>query len=127
MLQRMRVKSLPEVPPAENFFEELGIEASVKEDTLSEYEVQFMKRENYRTSAKAVVEESKSPRVGTREYAAEDLRQLVSQSQEEFKVEEDMPPLLQAITRNIKYDGRKEILDKQLIELEEKERKKKET
>ncbi|KAL3867400.1 hypothetical protein ACJMK2_044605 [Sinanodonta woodiana] len=121
-----RVKSLPEIPPAENLLEELGIEASIKDDTLSEYEVQFMKRENHRTTEKAVKEESESPRVGTREYAAEDLRQLVSQSQEEFKVEEDMPPLLQAITRNIKYDGRKKILDQQLKELEEKERKEKE-
>ncbi|KAK3577129.1 hypothetical protein CHS0354_037462 [Potamilus streckersoni] len=83
-----RVKSLPKIPPHENLLEELGIEDNVKDDTLSEYEVHFMKR-------KAVKEESKSPRVGTREYAAEDLRQLVSQSQEEFKVEEDMPPLLQ--------------------------------
>ena len=38
---------------------------------------------------------AESPRPGTREYAANDLRKLLGRSQEEFKVEEDMPPLLQ--------------------------------
>ena len=42
-----------------------------------------------------VVKTAESPRPGTREYAANDLRKLIGRSQEEFKVEEDMPPLLQ--------------------------------
>lgn len=44
-----------------------------------------------------LVQKKESPRPGTREFAANDLRKLIGQSQEEFKVEEDMPPLLQVI------------------------------
>ena len=42
-----------------------------------------------------VVQKEPSPRPGTREFAANDLQKLMGRSQEEFKVEEDMPPLLQ--------------------------------
>lgn len=38
----------------------------------------------------------KGPQPGTREYAAEDLRKLIDRGdQEDIKVEEDLPPLLQ--------------------------------
>ena len=46
-------------------------------------------------TCQVMVVKSESPRPGTREFAASDLRKLIGRSQEEFKVEEDMPPLLQ--------------------------------
>ena len=51
----------------------------------------------YLTSVlQVMIVKSESPRPGTREFAASDLRKLIGRSQEEeFKVEEDMPPLLQ--------------------------------
>ena len=50
-----------------------------------------------------VVQKEPSPRPGTREFAANDLQKLMGRSQEEFKVEEDMPPLLQVRKCEIFY------------------------
>jgi hypothetical protein len=42
------------------------------------------------------VAKPKGPQPGTREYAAEDLRKLISTGEpDDIKVEEDLPPLLQ--------------------------------
>ena len=48
-----------------------------------------------------IVQKAESPRPGTREFAANDLRKLLGRSEEEFKVEEDMPPLLQVQIMNL--------------------------
>lgn len=54
---------------------------------------------------KIVVDTSKKPQPGTREYAAEDLQRLVRRPQdtEDPKIKEDLPPLLQV--NNLSYAG----------------------
>ena len=47
-------------------------------------------------AAKESEAKPKGPQPGTREYAAEDLRKLISTGEpDDIKVEEDLPPLLQ--------------------------------
>lgn len=126
-----RSDSLPQLKVGENLLEELGISPSVKVDKLADIELQMLKRQakkNIQVAAAKVTEvKPKGPLPGTREYAAEDLRRLISRGdQDDIKVEEDLPPLLQAITRSAKYDGMAEKLEKQLKEIEEQERKEKE-
>lgn len=117
-----RSNSVPDFDVAEAIKDEMGTTDYDKIDPLYQYELDLLKRESQRRQDKVMVVKSESPRPGTREFAASDLRKLIGHSQEEFKVEEDMPPLLQAITRNARHDGKKEVLEKKLKELEEKER-----
>ncbi|CAG2201817.1 unnamed protein product [Mytilus edulis] len=125
-----RSLSLPHLKVGENLLEELGISPSVKVDKLSEIELQMLRRQaqkKQQVSTKTTEVKPKGPQPGTREYAAEDLRRLISRGdQDDIKVEEDLPPLLQAITRHAKYDGLAERLEKQMKELEEEQRKEKE-
>ena len=126
-----RSNSLPQLKVGETLMEELGISPSVKKDILSDIELQMLKRQALKKvkvdAAKESEAKPKGPQPGTREYAAEDLRKLISTGEpDDIKVEEDLPPLLQAITRSAKYDGMAEKLEKQLKELEEEERKEKE-
>ncbi|XP_052099414.1 coiled-coil domain-containing protein 87-like isoform X1 [Mytilus californianus] len=125
-----RSLSLPHLKVGENLLEELGISPSVKEDKLSEIELQMLRRQaqkKQQISTKTAEIKPKGPQPGTREYAAEDLKKLISRGdQDDIRVEEDLPPLLQAITRHAKYDGLAERLEKQMKELEEEEKKEKE-
>ena len=61
---------------------------------------------------------------GTRDYAAQDLNRLATRSKfcEAAADDEDLPPLIQALTRSSRHDGKKELLQQQLRELEEQER-----
>ena len=59
---------------------------------------------------------------GTREYFAQDLRKLVASSEVGGKDEEDdLPPLLQALSRAAKHDGRRDLIERRLRELEARE------
>ena len=69
------------------------------------------------------------------EIAREDLQRLVNplhgeggekQRRNDKETEEDMPPLLQAVTRPAKYDHIIDKVNEKLIELEERERERQE-
>ncbi|XP_061173923.1 coiled-coil domain-containing protein 87-like isoform X4 [Saccostrea echinata] len=124
-----RSRSLPDIQFGETLLEELGIDRSIKKDVLAQYEIDILKRQMaqqkvQQSKQKIVVDASKKPQPGTREYAAQDLQRLVKRPQdtEDPKIKEDLPPLLQAITRSAKHDGLKERLEQRMKELEEKER-----
>nr|XP_011442355.2 coiled-coil domain-containing protein 87 isoform X8 [Crassostrea gigas] len=124
-----RSRSLPDIQFGETLLEELGIDRSIKKDILAQYEIDILKRQMaqqklQQKKEKIVVDTSKKPQPGTREYAAEDLQRLVRRPQdtEDPKIKEDLPPLLQAITRSAKHDGLKERLEQRMRELEERER-----
>ncbi|XP_048734506.1 coiled-coil domain-containing protein 87-like isoform X3 [Ostrea edulis] len=124
-----RSRSLPDIQFGETLLEELGIDRSIKKDILAQHEIDILKRQMARqkvqkSKQQIMVDTSKKPQPGTREYAAEDLQRLVKcpQDTEDLKVEEDLPPLLQAITRSAKHDGLKERLEQKMRELEERER-----
>lgn len=118
-----RCNSLPEIQVGDNLMEELGIEDNVRVDKLEQQEIQLLQKETLRNEQEAVEKSSRLPKPGTREYVSHDLQKLIGKSEEEMKVDEDMPPLLQAITRHYRHDGQKEVLEKKLEELKEKERK----
>ncbi|XP_062617089.1 coiled-coil domain-containing protein 87-like isoform X2 [Saccostrea cucullata] len=124
-----RSRSLPDIQFGETLLEELGIDRSIKKDVLAQHEIDILKRQMaqqkvQQSKQKIAVDTSKKPQPGTREYAAQDLQRLVKRPQdtEDPKIKEDLPPLLQAITRSAKHDGLKERLEQRMKELEEKER-----
>ena len=91
---------------------------------------------------KSGVEEVKieKPKPGTREYAAEDLKRLLGRGKEtpttsaspaaaatcKGDEDEDLPPLIQALTRSVKHDGKGEIIKAKLKQLEQHEEKQRE-
>ena len=90
---------------------------------------------------KSEVEEVKieKPKPGTREYAAEDLKRLLGRGKEtpmtsatpaaatcKGDEDEDLPPLIQALTRSVKHDGKGEIIKAKLKQLEQHEEKQRE-
>ncbi|KAL4227253.1 Coiled-coil domain-containing protein 87 [Mactra antiquata] len=118
-----RCKSLPELQIGDNLMEELGIDDNVRIDKLEEQEIKLLQQENERNAQEKLEFSSRKPKPGTREYINNDLQNLLGKTEEEKKADEDMPPLLQAITTNQKHDGQKEVLEKKLQDLKEKERK----
>lgn len=118
-----RSNSLPQIQVGENLMEELGIEEKVRVDKLEQQEIQLLQGENDRIVDEVETKASKRPKPGSREYISHDLQKLIGKSEDEKKSEEDMPPLLQAITTSYKHDGRKEVLEEKLAELKEKEQK----
>ncbi|OWF43108.1 coiled-coil domain-containing protein 87-like isoform X5 [Mizuhopecten yessoensis] len=121
-----RSRSMPQLQIGEDILEELGIDAkSVRRDELEEVEIAMLKRNNEALDRKAKHPlEEKGPQPGTREYAQNDLKQLMSRPQDRHvgKIDEDLPPLLQALTRSAKHDGTKEKVLQKIKELEEKEK-----
>lgn len=73
-------------------------------------------------------DEAAGPAVGSREYASEDLHRLMSRDKdgETKDKDEEMPPLLQAVTRSAKHDGKEEMLNQKLKELDEEEARRRE-
>lgn len=64
---------------------------------------------------------------GTRAFAEDDLRRLVAKPRDDdINDDDDMPPLIQALTRSAKHDGKEEILKAQIKVLDEQEQKRKE-
>ncbi|XP_060581199.1 coiled-coil domain-containing protein 87-like isoform X2 [Ruditapes philippinarum] len=118
-----RSNSLPQIQMGESLMEELGVEENVREDKLISQEIERLQGENARNDAEKELKASKVPQPGTREYISKDLQNLLGKSEKEKKSDEDMPPLLQAITTSYKHDGQKAVLEKKLAELKEKERK----
>ncbi|KAJ8304537.1 hypothetical protein KUTeg_018120 [Tegillarca granosa] len=122
--------SMPQLQIGENLLEEIGVSVNVKKDLLHEVELNYLKRQraiiqDSQVSSKEKHKDAKAaPQPGSRAYIANDLKQLVNRSHEvqDSKVEEDLPPLLQAITNSSKQDGTKEKIEKQIKELEEKEK-----
>ncbi|XP_052796425.1 coiled-coil domain-containing protein 87-like isoform X2 [Mya arenaria] len=119
-----RSNSLPEFVGGETLMEELGISEDVRVDELERHEVRLLQEMNKRENQVKVEVAKKTPREEERrEYISADLARLLGKAEEEVKADEDMPPLLQAITRSSKHDGMKARLEKKMKELEEKERK----
>ncbi|KAK3097621.1 hypothetical protein FSP39_011468 [Pinctada imbricata] len=127
-----RSRSLPDIQFGETLLEELNIDPAVKRDKLEEYELQVLQSQIVAMKKAAELdvkkEFSKVPKPGTREYASQDLQNLLAKSKEsqDKKIEEDLPPLLQAITRSAMHDGMREKIEKKIKELEEKEKRDKE-
>ncbi|XP_069138067.1 coiled-coil domain-containing protein 87-like isoform X6 [Argopecten irradians] len=121
-----RSRSMPQLQIGENILEEIGIDANkVRRDELEEVEIAMLKRNNEALERKKkhpLVEEGPQP--GTREYAQNDLKRLMSRAQDKDvgKIDEDLPPLLQALTRSAKHDGMKKKVEQKIKELEEKEK-----
>ena len=68
------------------------------------------------------IAETSEAEPGTREYFAQDLRKLIASSEVGGKDEEDdLPPLLQALTRGAKHDGKRDWIERRLRELEARE------
>lgn len=117
---------MPQLQIGENILEEIGIDANkVRRDELEEVEIAMLKRNNEALERKKkhpLVEEGPQP--GTREYAQNDLKRLMSRAQDKDvgKIDEDLPPLLQALTRSAKHDGMKKKVEQKIKELEEKEK-----
>lgn len=118
-----RVKSEPVLYVGETLMEELGIDPKVRADPLVDNDLVILKQE--RTSmAKMKTTVVTKPKLGDLNFLSEDLKQLM-QEKDETGLEngdDDLPPLLQAITRHHRHDDAKAKLDKQLAELEEKEK-----
>ncbi|XP_041374229.1 coiled-coil domain-containing protein 87-like [Gigantopelta aegis] len=110
----------------ETLLEELDIDKRVRDDPMLDHELKVLMRERGRL-LKDNKKDDVKPKPGTREYITQDLKELVSQKEKATKtIDEDLPPLLQAILRNSKHDDLKERMEKQMKELEEKERQRKE-
>ncbi|XP_052280455.1 coiled-coil domain-containing protein 87-like isoform X2 [Dreissena polymorpha] len=118
-----RSSSLPEIFAGENLMEELGIDPDIRVDKLDQQEVELLKKDNARSNQAKIDPSSMAPQQGTRGFIANDLQRLMKKGEEEVKTDEDMPPLLQAITRHSKHDGLKARLEKKMKELEEKQQK----
>ncbi|KAL8616651.1 hypothetical protein ACOMHN_031633 [Nucella lapillus] len=70
------------------------------------------------------------PQLGSSNFLSEDLRQLMmdrDQTATDVNGDDDLPPLLQAITRHARHDQLKDKLQAQLKELEEKEKERKQS
>ncbi|WAQ98366.1 CCD87-like protein [Mya arenaria] len=103
-----RSNSLPEFVGGETLMEELGISEDVRVDELERHEVRLLQEMNKRENQVKVEVAKKTPREEERrEYISADLARLLGKAEEEVKADEDMPPLLQAITRSSKHDGMK--------------------
>lgn len=122
-----RSQSVPRLKVGETLLEELGIDEDETKSTITEQVADALDRRPSFHKASTIVTKKEEPRPDTREFLREDLKRLVQRTTvAEPEDPEDLPPLLQAITRSAKHDGKKAILDKQLKELEEKERLQKE-
>lgn len=119
-----RSDSLPNIQVGESLMEELGIEEDIRKDALSQYEIHILKRQSSIKPEGDAMKGKSEPSPGTREYLQQDLDRLLlrSEDNEQAAVDEDLPPLLQALTRSSRHDGKKKILEQQMKELEEKER-----
>lgn len=118
-----RVKSEPVLHAGETLMEELGIEPSVRADNLLDNELVILRQErDSMAKAKSVV--VTKPKLGSQDFLAEDLRQLMAEKDETGfdNGDDDLPPLLQAITRHHRHDNLKKRLQEKMAELEEKEK-----
>ncbi|ESP00590.1 hypothetical protein LOTGIDRAFT_157869 [Lottia gigantea] len=113
---------------SETLLEEMGFNADqIRTDQLLQSELDILEREKVLLKKKGVVTVKKEIKPGTREYITNDLQQLISKpEQTDETVDEELPPLLQAITRNARHDDVKVRMEKKMKELEEEERKRKE-
>ncbi|XP_046358594.2 coiled-coil domain-containing protein 87-like [Haliotis rufescens] len=114
-----RCRSDPNLHDGETLLEEMEISERVRDDPFDHYELDVLHREREIMAKEKVSDDQ--PKMGSREYAAEDLRRLVDRKDESNQeVDEDLPPLLQAIIRNARHDGLKEKMEEELKELEKK-------
>ncbi|XP_077988772.1 coiled-coil domain-containing protein 87-like isoform X2 [Glandiceps talaboti] len=128
--------SLPNLADHETLAEEFGLDddddtASVKSsyhpDILSR---RYSQEDLKKSEEKKKVEEEKG-RPDTRQKLQQDLMKLSQyksqkdSKEERLDEEEDLPPLLQALSKHGRIEGRKEMLQQQLKELQEKEAKEK--
>ncbi|XP_059161508.1 coiled-coil domain-containing protein 87-like isoform X2 [Physella acuta] len=119
-----RSNSQPLLVQGEGLMEELGIDKKVKTDALMQHELGVLKRErDLIVKVKPKTLDKKSIKDGN--SYEKDLKKL-----SEYKVsevsqdddDEDLPPLIQAITRHARHDDLKQRMEKQLKELEDKEK-----
>ncbi|GFO24604.1 coiled-coil domain-containing protein 87 [Plakobranchus ocellatus] len=118
----LRCKSHPHIGQGESLMEELGIDLSVRVDRLIEQELGVLRRE------REGMEKTK-PKLGSRIFIEEDLKKLTEHKDDEFPDEDtadDLPPLIQAITRHARHDDMKQRMEKKMKELEEKQKKREE-
>ncbi|XP_067664459.1 coiled-coil domain-containing protein 87-like [Haliotis asinina] len=114
-----RCSSDPNLHDGETLLEEMEISERVRDDPFHQYELEVLHRERDIMAKEKVADDQ--PKIGSREYAAEDLRRLVDRKDESHQeVDEDLPPLLQAIVRNARHDGLKEKMAEKMEELEKK-------
>ncbi|XP_076443438.1 coiled-coil domain-containing protein 87-like isoform X3 [Babylonia areolata] len=119
-----RAKSQPVLHQGETLLEELGIRSSVRDDPLMDSELTVLAQERA-SLAKAKCAVVTKPDKGSVNFLSEDLRQLMMDKDDtgvDVNGDDDLPPLLQAITRHARHDKLKEKLQAQLKELEEKEK-----
>lgn len=120
-----RCKSQPHIGQGETLMEELGIDLSVRTDPLLEQELDVLKRER-KGLEKVVTDRETKPKLGSRVFIEEDLKKLTEHKDDEFPdedTEDDLPPLIQAITRHARHDDMKERMERKMRELEERQQK----
>ncbi|RUS82792.1 hypothetical protein EGW08_009456 [Elysia chlorotica] len=120
-----RCKSQPHIGQGESLMEELGIDLSVRTDLLIEQELDVLRRER-QGMEKVITDRETKPKLGSQIFIEEDLKKLTEQKDDEFPdedAEDDLPPLIQAITRHARHDDMKERMQKKMKELEERQQK----
>ncbi|XP_012942801.1 coiled-coil domain-containing protein 87 isoform X2 [Aplysia californica] len=124
----VRCKSQPDLSLGETLLEELGIPNDVRDDKLMQNELSVLQRERA-SMLQVLTDRETKPGLGTREFIENDLRKLTEHKDDEFPDgddADDLPPLIQAITRHARHDDMKARMEKQLKELEEREKKRQE-
>ncbi|XP_070208925.1 coiled-coil domain-containing protein 87-like isoform X4 [Littorina saxatilis] len=119
-----RTKSQPVLHMGETLLDELGIDSRVREDKLLNSELEILHHDRL-SMAKAKSHVVTKLKLGSDKFLSEDLRQLMMDKDEtgvDVNGDDDLPPLLQAITRHARHDNLKKKLERQLKELEEKEK-----
>ncbi|CAH1796761.1 unnamed protein product [Owenia fusiformis] len=116
-----RCGSLPQIHYGETLAEELGLDEDQR-DIMSQMEYAGPYEEVEQEDDD--IDENEKAQLDSMAYAAQDLAKLTMRYDEkhpEEKPDEDLPPLLQALSSTSKHDNRKEHLKRQLDELERKE------
>ncbi|XP_013389901.1 coiled-coil domain-containing protein 87 isoform X2 [Lingula anatina] len=117
-----RSHSLQRLPGmGETLLEELGINLDETRSTVTDKAEAALEMRSI--SGKSIISEKKeTTRPCTRQFLRNDLEKLVQrQTAQEPEDADALPPLLQALLRPAKHDGKKAILDRQLKQLEEKQ------